>query len=692
MLQATTPPAAGTPGSTPGSTPAAGTASVVKDAKSVFESATDAIAKTAAAAADLKSTWSKLDELSAEFVKNTGMGRERTIEMETSITQSATQILKFSEGIYTYEEALKKSAEIVGNISEATNRSLIGNAKEIEGIAVAMEATNVPSATLVKNFKDAGFSLSAIPKEMQKVTDYTRSIGVNTAEVSKGVVENLKNLNLYNFDNGIQGLTKMVSQSALFGVNMSNIYGLAEKMFDPEQAINMAASLQRLGVSTSALLDPLALMDMGQNNPAELQNQIVEMTKQFTYFDEKNQKFQILPGAQRQMREIGKELGIGADELARMALGSSELNKKMSEIRFPTLDTGPMSEEQKQMIANMSELRDGKYSVMVEQKDAQGFKTGVMKEKAITELSDEDIKTLSESSKPKALEDIAKEQLTALNRIANAVTSTATAPKAALFGSAVGQAARGGAYRAESGAADIAGKALKPEELKNFVNDMTVSFKEYGKLMMEGDKEGAEKVGKDMESRLTGVGEEGMKKAKEMFNSMSDIVGVEAKRFLHAGNPSATNATQTTSQQSQEPKGSFMKQLGGDAFDRVNQGKAGESQPVTNSQVNNLNNQTVSTTNNNQQTNQSDYLIDRVSQTQPQTQIVEHKFDGTITIKVDAPPGVNSAYVTKTINDMVNSPAFAEKIIKKQDNINTNYGLTGGKVSEYNNTSGMGFG
>jgi hypothetical protein len=50
----------------------------------------------------------------------------------------------------------------------------------------------------------------------------------------------------------------------------------------------MAASLQRLGVSTSALLDPLALMDMGQNNPAELQNQIVEMTKQFTYFDEKN--------------------------------------------------------------------------------------------------------------------------------------------------------------------------------------------------------------------------------------------------------------------------------------------------------------------------------------------------------------------------------------------------------------------
>ena len=556
-----------------------------------------------------------------------------------------------------------------------------------------MEATNVPSATLVTNFKEAGFSLSAIPREMQKVTDYTRSIGVNTAEVSKGVVENLKNLNLYNFDNGIQGLTKMVSQSALFGVNMSNIYGLAEKMFDPEQAINMAASLQRLGVSTSALLDPLALMDMGQNNPAELQNQIVEMTKQFTYFDEKNQKFQILPGAQRQMREIGKELNINADELAKMALGSSELNKKMSEIRFPTLDTGPMSEEQKQMIANMSELRDGKYSVMVEQKDAQGFKTGIMKEKAITELSEEDIKTLSESSKPKALEDIAKEQLTALNRIAGAVTSTATAPKAALFGSAIGQAARGGVYRTESGAADIAGKALKPDELKKFVNDMTQSFKDYGSKMMSGDKEGAEKVALGMEAKLKGVGEDGLKKAQEMFKEVSGIVGVEAKRFFHVGNPPATNTTQTTSQQSQEPKGSFMQQLGGNAFDNVNQGKAGESQPVNSSQVSNLNNQTVNTTNNNQQTstNQSNVLTDVMSKALP-PQIVEHKFDGTITIKVDVPPGVDSAYVTKTINDMVNSPAFTDKMMKSQEVMANNYGLTGGKVSAYSNSSGNGFG
>jgi hypothetical protein len=151
----------------------------------------------------------------------------------------------------------------------------------------------------------------------------------------------------------------------------------------------------------------------------------------------------------------------------------------MSEIRFPTLDTGPMSEEQKQMIANMAELRDGKYSVMVEQKDAQGFKTGIMEEKAITELSEEDIKTLSESSKPKQLEDIAKEQLTALNRIANSLNSMATAPKAGLMNTPLVKSGRQVMYNAGAELAKNTQELIKPADMKNLMDNMSVNLKEF---------------------------------------------------------------------------------------------------------------------------------------------------------------------------------------------------------------------
>jgi len=233
----------------------------------------------------------------------------------------------------------------------------------------------------------------------------------------------------------------------------------------------------------------------------------------------------------------------------------------MSEIRFPTLDTGPMSEEQKQMIANMSELRDGKYSVMVEQKDAQGFKTGIMKEKAITELSEEDIKTLSESSKPKQLEDIAKEQLTALNRIANAVTSTATAPKAGLFGSAGGQGVRRAGYNIESGAADKAGELIKPGEVRDLANKMLGDFKTFAQQMASGDKKGAEKTGKKIQATLGGVNDEAMKRLMGLVGDTVQLTKEQIEMFTHVGNQPSSNTIQTTSekkpqtqQQTQAPK------------------------------------------------------------------------------------------------------------------------------------------
>jgi ABC-type enterochelin transport system substrate-binding protein len=47
---------------------------------------------------------------------------------------------------------------------------------------------------------------------MKEVTDYAKSVGVSVQAVSKGVVGNLDKMNMYNFEGGINGLTKMAAQ------------------------------------------------------------------------------------------------------------------------------------------------------------------------------------------------------------------------------------------------------------------------------------------------------------------------------------------------------------------------------------------------------------------------------------------------------------------------------------------------
>ena len=245
---------------------------------------------------------------------------------------------------------------------------------------------------------------------MADVANYAKGVGVNVGAVTKGVVENLKYLNTMNFDGGVKGLAKMVAQSEMLGVNMGKVLAKADDLMDPEKAIDFSSALQRLGVQSSALLDPLSAMDMAMNDPAKLQDEMVKISKQFTRLKADGSGFEILPGAKLQMKEIAGTLGMSADELANMALKSSDLEMKMSKIKFPGFAA---SEEDKTLIANMAQMKDGRAMVTITDEKGQA------KEVDVENLTAEQIEKLKEeqTNQNKSAEDIAKDQLSVLKEI-----------------------------------------------------------------------------------------------------------------------------------------------------------------------------------------------------------------------------------------------------------------------------------
>jgi hypothetical protein len=180
-------------------------------------------------------------------------------------------------------------------------------------------------------------SLYDVGDRMAEVANYAKSVGANVKAVSAEVVTNLKQLNLFNFDSGVKGLAKMASQASMLGFDMAKTFKLAEDLMSPEKAIDLAASLQRLGVSSSALLDPLKAMDLAQNDPEALQKEMINVSKEFTKLKADGSGFEILPGAKRRLREVASAMGMSADELANMSIKSADLDMKMSKIKFPSL-------------------------------------------------------------------------------------------------------------------------------------------------------------------------------------------------------------------------------------------------------------------------------------------------------------------------------------------------------------------
>ena len=253
---------------------------------------------------------------------------------------------------------------------------------------------------------------------MESVLHISNNLGVNAKAVSEKVVENMQQLNRVGFQGGVEGLARMAAKAQVLRTDMSEVFELADDLMSPEKAIELASALQRLGATSTSLIDPLRLMDLAQNDVGELQNQLGEMFKTYTYFDEKTKKFQIMPSARRDLKQLSSELGIPLDQIEKMALGSADLDKKLSEIDFSGLD---VDEDTKTMIANMATMnKEGKYVIKNEQGVDQELSSFIQSYSNNTEglKSFLDQKTVDESkSAEQKMIEKADQQLSHLKRI-----------------------------------------------------------------------------------------------------------------------------------------------------------------------------------------------------------------------------------------------------------------------------------
>ena len=345
-----------------------------------------------------------LDEAAARMMKQFGQAQAMSDTIRKSMTESVTSVRKLGGDI---DDVLKTQQQA----SAALGRNVLLTEETTTSLYAAFKVTNQEVSKIVNAMADVGISASDAGEQMYNVVKVARELGVNALAVSEKVVTNMDALNKFNFEGGVTGLAKMAAQATLLRVDMKKTLDLADKMFSPEDAIKTAAALQRLGVTQSDLLDPLRLMELGQNDPAELQNQIAEMSKQFVKLG-KDGNFEIAPGAKGQLREIGKELGMTGGEIEKMALAGANLDKKLKEINF-SVDA---KEEDKKLIANMAEKgKDGSYKIKIDGKD-----------KNVDDLSRTDIDKLIEDSKkaPPTIEKLAEEQLGVQKDMLAAITST----------------------------------------------------------------------------------------------------------------------------------------------------------------------------------------------------------------------------------------------------------------------------
>jgi hypothetical protein len=218
---------------------------------------------------------------------------------------------------------LEDNVNIYKSISQSLQRNNYLTSEQLESLVTLQRTTNLTAeeiGSMVTGFQDLGQGTDAAIEKTQQLTQVARSYGLNVSQFLKTTGENLKLVNAYGFQNGVEGLGRMVARAQALRMDFSSITKLAADLLSPEKAIDLAAEMQILGGAVGDLADPFKLMYMAENDMEGLQNAIVDTAKSAVMFNEETGEFKITGVEMRRLRAQADALGMTYEDLANTAV------------------------------------------------------------------------------------------------------------------------------------------------------------------------------------------------------------------------------------------------------------------------------------------------------------------------------------------------------------------------------------
>jgi len=290
-------------------------------------------------------------------------------------------------------------------------------------------------------FEKIGIGASDVAAQIELTGQRSLNLGLQSSKTTKELSTNLSKLNEYGFKGGVQGMAEMVRKSTEFRMNMQSVYDIADKVFDPEGAIDMAANLQAIGGAIGDFNDPLKLMYMATNDAEGLQDALIGAAGGLATYNQEQGRFEITGVNLRKAKAMAKELGISYGELANGAIAAAERSSAASALMGKGL---MLDDEQKRFLTNISQMKGGQMTIELNSdkiKEVLGVDSKT-KEIALEKLTQKQVDTIlkyQDEFKELSPEEIIQKQATTVENIARDVNYMAAAARG-------GAANKGGAF------------------------------------------------------------------------------------------------------------------------------------------------------------------------------------------------------------------------------------------------------
>ena len=421
-------------------------------------------------------------ELHNEINSRIGISGELSRGLRTEIMETLPEMITM---VYGFEDVKKT---ITGMIEEQGKFTLY-NREVIGDMAVTSRAFVGDLDTLGKmigTYEKAGYGAAGALERINEAGESSISLGLNARKVVAEIETNIKNLNQYGFKNGYDGLTRMAQKSIEFKMSMQSVFTLAEKLFDPDQAVALSANLQAIGGAIGDFNDPLKLMYMATNDAGGLQDAMIGVAGSLATYNSELGKFEITGVNLRKARALAGELGMSMDELSTTAIKAAERTSASADLLAGGFN---LDEKQQEFITNLARMEGGKMVIDIPKDFTDEFKGATRV--ALEDLNDEQVRVLIDNQKvfeEMNAKDIALSQYTETQKLGLQVSEIVTMMKVQLANSIRGDLSK------------VDEKYIS--QVNQFLKETKEGTNNLGKLLVgEEAKKGLEEAKKGLEGK-----------------------------------------------------------------------------------------------------------------------------------------------------------------------------------------------
>jgi hypothetical protein len=305
-----------------------------------------------------------LAEKSKETAVNIGISVGRSQEFTKSFNRATAEVQKFGGSANDVQSIMEEFGENSG-------RARIISPEEVSNIFLltkGLNLTNQSAGSLLERMDLMGVSVNNSNELLNSLTVESQKLGLNASKVAQTLANNFDKMSNMSFKGGVKGMTEMAKLAVQMRMDVSDMLGMAEKFYEPEQAIEAVANLQMLGGDIAeAFGDPFETMYLARNKPEELAKKVQTMTENMIQFNEETGEYEFPAEARMQLKAAGEQLGINVDSMIDIARQSSKIKDIKMNVSGNIVD-----EDMREGLASMAKMKDGKWVV-----DFDGKEVGI---------------------------------------------------------------------------------------------------------------------------------------------------------------------------------------------------------------------------------------------------------------------------------------------------------------------------